>query len=182
VEKGQSPSIFWVSGFFFTQAFITGTLQNYARKHFIPIDKAEFDYRVLTSKECESAKLMKPVDGAFIRGLFMEGARWDSKNHIIGESLPRELYIEMPVIHLSPDERCNVPVVKGVPEQYTGSRIGTAHVYMCPVYETSLRQGTLSTTGHSTNFVMYIRIPMAANSTQKHWIKRGVALLTQLDE
>jgi dynein heavy chain len=135
----------------------------------------------LTPQEIEQAKTQKPEDGAFIRGLFMEGARWDTKSHVIAESYPRELFIPMPYIHLYPKLRTQVPVVEGVPEQYTGSTNGTAHVYMCPVYKTSFRQGTLSTTGHSTNFVMFIRIPMAAVHKQKHWIKRGVAMLTQLD-
>ncbi len=111
----------------------------------------------------------------------MEGARWDAKGHVIAESYPRELFVPMPYMHLNPKLRTQVPVVEGVPEQYTGSTNGTAHVYMCPVYKTSFRQGTLSTTGHSTNFVMFIRIPMAAVHKQKHWIKRGVAMLTQLD-
>ena len=111
----------------------------------------------------------------------MEGARWNVTDHIIDESYPRVLYIDMPYIHLIPKERVKIPIVKGIPEHYTGATYGTANVYMCPVYKTSLRQGVLSTTGHSTNFVMFIRIPMNKTSSQKHWIKRGVALLTTLD-
>jgi dynein heavy chain len=181
MESGSSPCNYWVSGFFFTQAFITGTLQNYARKYKTPIDRCEFDFAVLKPEEEEKAKVQKADDGAYIRGLFMEGARWDVETHAIAESHPRELFIQMPFIHLLPKMKVDVPVVEGIPEQYTGSINGTAHVYMCPVYKTSFRQGTLSTTGHSTNFVMFIRIPMADEHKQKHWIKRGCALLTQLD-
>ena len=129
----------------------------------------------------ELADHIKPGDGAYIKGLFMEGARWDHVSHVIDESLPRELFIQMPYIHLTPGDKTSIPAVEGVPEQYTGFLTGTDHIYMCPVYKTSFRQGVLSTTGHSTNFVMFIRIPMAEKHQQKHWIKRGVAMLTQLD-
>ena len=177
-----APNTFWISGFFFTQAFITGTLQNYARKYKLPIDQVAFDYAILRPDEEAKALAEKTPDGSVCRGLFLEGARWDIENHVIAESRARELYTTVPMFHMIPKLKGDITEVIGRPELYTGTLSGTAHDYQVPVYKESARAGVLSTTGHSTNFVMFIRAPMAAEHTQQYWIKRGVAMLSQLDD
>jgi len=174
-DSCKTPEQYWISGFFFTQAFITGTKQNFARKYQTPIDQVNYDMKVLSFAEGASIT-QKPEDGAYVDGLFIEGCYWDDDLHALAESEPKVLYTPVPHIWLVPKENKNIePVEDDVPG-------GTCHVYQCPIYKTSFRQGTLSTTGHSTNFVMMIRVPMQSQHKQKHWIKRGVAMLTQLDD
>ena len=52
--------------------------------------------------------------------------------------------------------------------------------YSCPMYRTAERKGVLATTGHSTNFVMTVKVP--TDQSPKHWILRGVCMLSQLSE
>jgi hypothetical protein len=41
-----------------------------------------------------------PRDGAYVHGLFMEGARWDIQQGIITESKLKELFPTMPVVNI----------------------------------------------------------------------------------
>ncbi|XP_063845652.1 dynein axonemal heavy chain 7-like isoform X5 [Scylla paramamosain] len=45
-DEGQ-PKVFWLSGFFFTQSFLTAVLQNHARAHSLAIDQLAFHFKVV---------------------------------------------------------------------------------------------------------------------------------------
>ena len=161
VDEG-APDIFSMPAFFFVQAFMTGALQNYARKYTIPIDTVSFDFDFLVDRPAEP-----PEDGVYTDGLFVEGARMrtDNGSPTLDEALPKVLFSPMCYVQLKP---------------MVTAELSTYKHYNCPVYRTTARRGVLSTTGHSTNFVMFIRLP--TEFEQSHWIARGVALISTLSD
>ena len=66
---------------------MTGVFQNYARRYKIEIDTLVYDFEFLqedptdheqeTFADQKNMNLKTPDDGAYISGLYLEGARWD---------------------------------------------------------------------------------------------------------
>ena len=140
---------------------MTGVMQNYARKYTIPIDTIDFDFEFIAAADAPKAK---PEDGVYTHGLFLEGGRMNAELKL-DESEPKVLFAPMTIVQLKPTPVADLSEYKH---------------YECPVYRTAARRGVLSTTGHSTNFVMFIRLPTDAEKA--HWTARGVALLCSLSD
>lgn len=161
--EGGHPISFWLPGLFFPQAFLTAVMQNFARAHKYPIDRIDFDIEVRDDAQLDGSDLREhPEAGSYMYGLFLEGCRWDNKIHALGASLPKVLFTQVPVVHFIP----------------TLDFKGKPGVYPCPVYKVLSRKGTLSTTGHSTNFVRDMILPTVDNPDV--WIRAGVAAFLAL--
>lgn len=179
IRRGLPRSV-WMSGLFFPQSFLTGTLQTYARKHNLPIDFLRFDFEVLDKTldqkkifelreggALEGPELYQGLDhaeeGVIIHGLFIEAGKWDEAKGGLCDPDIGELSPPLPALWLKP---CMELEVSGRFES--------------PLYKTPVRAGILSTTGHSTNFVLSILLKSALPPS--HWILRGTALVTLITE
>jgi dynein heavy chain len=166
--KEGIPYMFWFSAYFFQQAFLTGVLQNFARGTQLAIDVCTWNYDVMKAA-------FKPEDhpshGAYINGLYMQGARWDDDKMYVEDSHPKVLWEDMPPMWLKPCDKKD-------------DTIDVDKMYMAPIYKTSERKGVLSTSGHSSNFIMYVAIAHSCTGlhSEAFWTKRGVALISQTDD
>lgn len=134
-----------------------------------------------------------PTVGVYVHGLFLQGAHWNQhganepegsnqKDSVkfggcLTEEIPRVLFEAVPAIWFEPYD-----AVKESDSRFSGVSEAAISPYLCPIYKTTTRAGQLSTTGHSTNFVMAINITFRTNEySASHWVRRGVALICQLD-
>lgn len=143
---------------------MTATLQTFARRTQTPIDTLSFRTNILPYYRKDVVE--SPEIGVNVHGLFMQGAKWDFNKKTVEDSDPKIAIVPFPVIWLEPIEDSEAVIDK--------------KKYHCPLYKTSVRAGELSTTGHSTNFVLYLEL--SSNEYPDVWIRRGTALLCMEDD
>ncbi|KAM6948829.1 LOW QUALITY PROTEIN: dynein axonemal heavy chain 11-like [Aplochiton taeniatus] len=143
------PSVVWLSGLFNPQSFLTAVMQSLARKNEWPLDKMNLTVDV--TKKFKEEFNQPAREGAYIYGLYMEGARWDIQGGVIAEARLKELTPAMPVIS-----------VRAVPND----RQETRHTYECPLYKTKLRGPTYVWT-----------FSLKTRESPAKWVLAGVALL-----
>ncbi|KAM7360514.1 dynein heavy chain at 93AB isoform 2-T2 [Cochliomyia hominivorax] len=145
------PSCVWLAGFFNPQSLLTAIMQSTARRNELPLDKMCLQCDV-TKKQKEDFT-SAPREGAYVHGIFMEGARWDIQQGIIMESRLKELYPPMPVINI---------------RAITQDKQDLRNMYECPVYKTRTRGPTYVWTFN-----------LKTKDKPGKWTLAGVALLLQ---
>ncbi|KAJ8613143.1 hypothetical protein CTAYLR_004791 [Chrysophaeum taylorii] len=152
-EELLTPISVWLSGLFNPMAYLTGVTQVTSRATGQPLDKMTQETHVTVYKDPDALPQPHefPEAGAYVHGLFIEGARWPfgdeveevetiggaSVGGVLMESRLKELMPPMPVLY-----------IKAVPVQGTWepSAVGylrhVAHIYECPVFITTMRGPT----------------------------------------
>lgn len=174
------PYSIWISMLFNATAFLTAVKQVTARKEKMPLDNMTVETHVTLTKNPEDLDEKYPVDGCFIHGLFMQGARWPDKEEaeatkeeidgtivggVISESRLKELLPKMPVMY-----------VRAVPTkpEWDATSVGyirpDADIYNCPVYNSKFR-GTYT-------FLATLKTKEPTST----WVLGGVALIMQTDD
>jgi len=143
------PRSVWLSGLFNPQSFLTAVMQTTSRKNLWPLDKMVLQTDI-TRKSMEDLSTA-PREGAYIHGLFLEGARLDPKSGYLAESQLMELRPPVPIIF-----------VRAIPLE----KRETKDVYYCPVYRTRRRGPTFI-----WEFVLKTKLP------ESKWVLAGVAML-----
>ncbi|CAG5911397.1 unnamed protein product [Menidia menidia] len=146
------PSVVWLAGFFNPQSFLTAIMQAMARRNEWPLDSMSLQCDV-TKKNREDFS-SPPREGAYIHGLYMEGARWDTQTGLLVDARLKELTPAMPVIF-----------IRAIPVDKQENR----NVYQCPVYKTPQRGPTYVWTFN-----------LKTKDSPSKWTLAGVALLLQV--
>eukprot|EP00118_Oscarella_pearsei_P013116 m.101587 g.101587 ORF g.101587 m.101587 type:complete len:941 (+) comp37133_c1_seq12:11486-14308(+) len=148
------PSVFWMTGFFNPQGFLTAMRQEVTRAHKgWALDSVVLHNDVL--KQMKDDITSPPPEGVYIYGLFLDGAGWDRRGCRLVESPPKVLFTALPVVHM-----------------YAINSTGPKDpkFYQCPVYKKPRR----------TDLTYVTAISLKTSQYPDHWILRGVALLCDI--
>lgn len=157
--EGHVPQVFWLTGFTFPTGFLTALMQICARKNNVPIDSLAWEFIPILEENPTTFPNPENGEGAYVSGLFLEGARWEGTNGL-SEPNPMELYSTMPIIHFKPVES-KKKLIRDSKE-----------TYICPLYLYPVRDGSRE----RPSFMIAVELSSGAQKPD-HWIKRGTALL-----
>jgi len=152
------PAVFWLSGFHIPESLLSALVQASCRRRGWALDKSTLYTKVTTYFEISEVKT-KLLDGTYVQGLYLEGARWDVEAGCLARQLPKQLIVLMPLIEIIPVEANRLKLRDELPT---------------PVYVTQLRRNAMG-----------VGLVFEANlHTKEHpsiWVLQGVGMMLNDD-
>jgi dynein heavy chain len=162
--RNGRPSSYWMTGFFNPQGFITAIQQEITRAHKNDnwaLDEVVVHAEVSDYRTVDDVKAA-PKEGAYVHGLFLDGAAWDNKESTLTESSPKKLFASLPVLLITAVQKSTRKSIE------TGTSYGPYGAYECPVYKYPSR---------TDRYLIFQVLLTTQQKKPLHWILRGVALL-----
>eukprot|EP00928_Gymnodinium_smaydae_P090380 TRINITY_DN7418_c2_g3_i1.p1 TRINITY_DN7418_c2_g3~~TRINITY_DN7418_c2_g3_i1.p1 ORF type:complete len:3325 (+),score=999.70 TRINITY_DN7418_c2_g3_i1:390-9977(+) len=156
--KEGEPTVFWFSGFHIPESLLSALVQASCRRRGWALDKSTLYTKVTKFTERGQVK-EKLLDGAYMEGIYLEGARWDIDAGCLARQFPKQLIQLMPFIEVIPVEANRLKLRDELPT---------------PVYITQLRRNAMG-----------VGLVFEANLTTKEhyslWVLQGVAMMLNDD-
>eukprot|EP00929_Paragymnodinium_shiwhaense_P077081 TRINITY_DN3967_c0_g2_i2.p1 TRINITY_DN3967_c0_g2~~TRINITY_DN3967_c0_g2_i2.p1 ORF type:complete len:4576 (+),score=1729.31 TRINITY_DN3967_c0_g2_i2:93-13820(+) len=148
----EIPKVVDIARLFNPQSFLTAIKQLCCQMQGLELDKLQV-FTDVTKKEVKGVEAAAK-DGAYVTGMFLEGARWDSVANVLDDSKPKEMFTPMPVVHCKAG-----PLVDKVDK----------NSYICPVYCVPIRRP-------------YFVFPAQLKTKQvpDKWVLAGVAMILDI--
>jgi len=111
------PKVVDIAKLFNPQSFLTAIKQLCCQQQQLELDKLQV-FTDVTKREAKSIDTMAR-EGAYVTGMFLEGARWDVNSNCLDDSKPKEMFSKMPIVN------CRAGMVNDRAEK---------NIYICPTY------------------------------------------------
>jgi dynein heavy chain len=150
--KGD-PAVFWLSGLHIPESLLSALVQASCRRRGWALDKSTLFTKL--AKTEDPAQVSHLLDGTYVQGIYLEGARWDSEAGCLERQHPKQLIQQLPLVQIIPVEANRLKLRDELPT---------------PVYVTQQRRNAMG-----------VGLVFEANLTTKEhlsvWILQGVAMM-----
>ena len=158
VAHGE-PAVMWLSGLHIPETYTAALVQAACRDKGWPLDKSTL-YTKVTRYTDPSEIPEKLKHGAYIQGLYLEGASWDLERSMLKRQDPKVLVTELPILQVIPIE---------------GSKLKLQNTFKTPVYVTQARRNAMGVG-------LVFEADLATSEHSSHWVLQGVALSLNIDQ
>ncbi|KAL8274185.1 hypothetical protein Esti_001870 [Eimeria stiedai] len=158
MEEGSLIS-YWLGGLHVPDSLLTAIIQQTSHKKGLALDKLVLLSEVTDLVSC--ANIADPLEyGAYVEGMYIEGARWDATSRCLASQHPRKLFEELPLVKVVPVE---------------SHRLDVRNLLRTPVYATQARRNPMG-----EGWVFDAWLPYSEHGS--FWILTGTAIVLETND